>query len=378
MIDSPRLTAVLRALVLGAAVLVVVVAFFGPSEVPRNLAPWTLYVTFWVGIVPVSLLLGPVWGRVNPLRTIYSGLRRVVGPPRAARILPRVGYWPAAVSLLAWAWVELVAPERSDPLRVGVFLAVYAAVHLAAAAVFGLGWFAQGEGFEVYSRFLGRMSPLGRREDGQLVLHSPLNGVAAQPMLPWAAAVVIVLVGSTAFDGLSRTTFWQDGPGLAGETAVRPSTVALAGAVTPVGLLYLTGCALSGVAGRYHEAAARYAHTMIPIAAGYAIAHYFSLLIFDGQTTFILASDPFGTGLNVLGVTGRGVDYTLVSTRTIALVQVGAIVTAHILGVILAHDRAIALAEKTPGGGHPVLSQIPLLAVMVTFTLGALGLLLGG
>ena len=80
----------------------------------------------------------------------------------------------------------------------------------------------------------------------------------------------------------------------------------------------------------------------------------------------------------MLGVTGRGVDYTLVSTRTIALVQVGAIVTAHILGVILAHDRAIALADKTPGGGHPVLSQIPLLAVMVTFTLGALGLLLGG
>lgn len=66
-----------------------------------------------------------------------------------------------------------------------------------------------------------------------------------------------------------------------------------------------------------------YAPSLLPIAVGYAVAHYFSLLMFDGQTTFILASDPFETRLNLLGLTGYGVDYTVVSDRVISLVQVG-------------------------------------------------------
>jgi hypothetical protein len=159
---------------------------------------------------------------------------------------------------------------------------------------------------------------------------------------------------------------------------VLPPTIGLFAAVAVVGALYLAGCWISGRLGRYSRAALTYAPSLIPIAVGYAIAHYFSLLMFDGQTTFVLASDPFATGVNLLGLTGNGVDYSLVSDRVISLVQAGAIVLGHILGVVLAHDRAIVLAKQAPDRGHPVQSQIPLLIVMVTFTLTGLGLLLGG
>jgi hypothetical protein len=97
----------------------------------------------------------------------------------------------------------------------------------------------------------------------------------------------------------------------------------------------------------------------------------------DGQLTYILASDPFNRGWNLFGTAGNAVDYTAVSPRTISLVQVAAIVGGHILGVVLAHDRAVRLA----GPGHRAtarVTQYPLLAVMVTFTLGGLYLLLGG
>ena len=115
-------------------------------------------------------------------------------------------------------------------------------------------------------------------------------------------------------------------------------------------------------------------HTVIPIAAGYAIAHYFSLLLLDGQLTYILASDPFQRGVDLFGTAANAVDYTAVRPRTISVVQVTAIVLGHVLGVVLAHDRAVRLSS----GRTARTSQYPLLLVMVVFTVGGLLLLLGG
>ncbi|MBX6766832.1 MAG: hypothetical protein IRY90_06740 [Actinomadura rubrobrunea] len=65
------------------AVLVVAVAFTGPPPQSADLAPWALYVTFWVGLVPASVLLGPVWRRVNP------GVAAVRARPYLGTVVPR-------------------------------------------------------------------------------------------------------------------------------------------------------------------------------------------------------------------------------------------------------------------------------------------------
>lgn len=123
-----------------------------------------------------------------------------------------------------------------------------------------------------------------------------------------------------------------------------------------------------------------FAHSLVPIAAGYAVAQYFSLLPLDGQQTWILASNPFAQdGVDLFGSYTRRIDYTVVSTRTIALVQVGAIVLGHVLGVVLGHVLGVALAHdravrRTPQ--HALSGQVPLVTVMVAFTVGGLGLLL--
>ena len=94
---------------------------------------------------------------------------------------------------------------------------------------------------------------------------------------------------------------------------------------------------------------------------------------FDGQTTWILASNPLGRdGVDLFGSYGNAVDHTLVSTGQIALVQVAAIVVGHVLGVVLAHDRALVLF---PAGAR--LLQLPLVTAMVVLTVGGLGLLFG-
>lgn len=376
-VDSPVTTAVLRAVALLISLVVLGAALFGSQDPPSNVAPWAFFIQFWVGLVPASLLLGPVWRTVNPLRAVHAGLSRLTGPAPGEDRLERLGYWPGAVALASFAFFELAFPGRSEPRNVGMYLLAYSIVQLMAAMWFGSGWFARGDGFEVYSTLLGRLAPFGRREDGRLVVRNPLNGADGQPMRPGLAAVVVVLVGSTAFDGLSRTQWWQNGPGINGDAASLPQLIALPTMVALVAVLYVGATVLAGRSAGLRDGPLRYAHSVIPIAAGYAIAHYFSLLLLDGQLTWILASDPFDRGWDLFGTIGNAVDYTAVSPRTISLVQVAAIVGGHIVGVVLAHDRAVRLA----GTDHQAtarVSQYPLLAVMVTFTLGGLFLLLGG
>ena len=372
-LDARAVRRGLQAVALAVAVLVTAVALAGPRETDENLAPWALYVTFWVGLVPASLLLGPVWRVVNPLRLLHRGLAVLVPRSPGADRLPRLGLWPAVPSLLVFLWLELVFPARAEPAVVAAFLLCHAAVQLWLALWFGEEWFARGDGFEVYSTLIARLSPWGRRDDGRLVLRSPLANASAAPAERGLAAVVVVLLGSTAFDGLSRTVFWQTGPGAADD--VLSGTLGLLAMIALVGVLYLLGTRLSGrLAGQPREVQPRrYAGTVVPIVLGYTVAHYFSLLALDGQTTWILASNPFGLArVDLFGTYRNAVDLTAVGPDAIALVQVGAVVLGHVLGVTLAHERALLSGRRARAS-----DQLPLVVVMVLFTVGGLGLLFG-
>jgi hypothetical protein len=129
-LDSRALTLTGRAVALLAATSVVGVALTGPPTDQGNLAPWALFVTFWVGLVPASVLFGPVWRRINPLRSLHAALRRSHRP-----YPERLGHWPAAAWLTGFVWYELVAPDRSDPRLVGVLILGYALANLGLALV---------------------------------------------------------------------------------------------------------------------------------------------------------------------------------------------------------------------------------------------------
>ncbi len=369
--DSPAVRRGVQALALAVAGFVTVVALTGPARSDRNLAPWVLYVTFWVGLVPASLLLGPVWRYANPLRLLHALLSRLTGPPPGP-VPERVGMWPAALGLLAFVWVELVYLDRAEPVVVGTVLVLHAVVQLVGALWCGSEWFARGDPFEVYSTLVGRLAPIGRDATGRLVLRNPLRGAATLPQVPGLTAVVVVLIGSTAFDGLSRTTYWTQGPGA--ENDALSGTLGLVGMIALVALLYLLATDLPGrLLGQGQRWSRAFASSLLPIAVGYAVAHYFSLFLLDGQATWILASNPFGTpGVDLFGTYRNTVDYTLVGPALISLVQVGAIVVGHVLGVVLAHDRALVL---TPDAATVL--QVPLVTTMVAFTVGGLALLFG-
>jgi hypothetical protein len=114
-----------------------------------------------------------------------------------------------------------------------------------------------------------------------------------------------------------------------------------------------------------------FVHTLVPIAAVYVLAHYFSLLAFNGQAIAFLFSDPLGRGWDLFGTAGGTIDYGVVGATAIWYVQVGVLVAGHVGGLVLSHDHALALYGRARAA---TTSQYWMLSVMVGFT--TLGLFL--
>jgi hypothetical protein len=151
----------------------------------------------------------------------------------------------------------------------------------------------------------------------------------------------------------------------AGELA---STVGLIGMIGIIGGLYRLGIlGMKSLGGRRtaQELAEKFAHSLIPIAAAYVIAHYFSLLVYQGQALGYLASDPLGTGDDLLGTATLSIDYNVVAANVIWYVQVAALVIGHVAGLMLAHERALIVYRRP---SEATRSQYWMLAVMVGFT----------
>ena len=351
----------------------VMALIFGKDDA-NNPVPYVVYVWLWVGLAALSLIFGPIWAWLNPIRWLHNGLARLARlDPESSMTTWSPGYWPAALGLFAFTWLELIAPDRTTLPVLRVVIGTFVMIDLLGALVFGRGWFARADPFEVWSRLYGSLSPLARRPDRVWVLRSPLHGANAVPLDRGLLATAAVMLGGTAYDGFSSEPRWytfvqsSDLPsellltaGLLGMCLVVATSLHLAAAVSA----RLAGLPVRGLAGQF-------APSLLPIAAGYMVAHYWSLAVFEGQNTLIKLSDPLGIGANWLGTGGLTPSAALLAPTLVATIQVVAIVTGHIMGVVLAHERAVTLFQRRVA----VIGQVPLLVLMVGYTCGGLLLL---
>lgn len=370
---------------LAAFALLVVAGLHGAQDA-RNMAPTLVFVVFWVGVPIASVLAGDVWALLSPWRTTARAARALVR--RRAEIPPPfampawLGRWPAVAGILLFAWLELVYTGRDRPGLLAVLALAYGGTQLVAMASFGIeSWSERGDAFAVLFNLFARLSPWER--DGRRVhVRRPLSGLADLTPAPGTVALLCATIGSTAFDGLTNGGLWRElsqplvkalyHAGLSPLTAqTLTRTLGLALTVLAVAGLYRLGVRGMRAAGGSRDEAAlsmRFVCSLAPIAFGYLLAHYFSLLVFQGQATAHLVSDPFGRGSDLFGTASAGIDYGAVSAATIWYVQVVALVG----GVVVAHDRALGFFGSAR---EALVSQRWMLMVMVTLTCVGLYLL---
>ncbi|WP_406831772.1 hypothetical protein ABEG17_02850 [Pedococcus sp. KACC 23699] len=347
--------------------------FFGKDDA-NNPVPSVVYVWLWVGLAFGSMVFGGFWRLVNPIRWLRRGLLALGRIEEDFSLSEyRLGYWPAAAGLLAFTWLELVAPDNAELLTLWVAILGYIVVGLVLSLLYGPAYLRTGDPFTAWSSLYGTLSPLGRRDDGRWVLRTPLHGPLQLPARPGLLAVTSVMLGSTAYDGFSGETRWYSFVQSSAVPAQVWDTAALVSFCLVVAASLYAAASLSahlaGVSVR--GVATSFASSLIPIAAGYLIAHYWSLWVWEGTNGLAKVSDPLGTGADLLGTAGLTPPAALIAPGFVAGVQVVSIITGHVLGVVLAHERAISLFPRRAA----VVGQLPLLAVMVVYTVGGLTLL---
>jgi hypothetical protein len=374
-VDSTAFRVVLRLVGLFALVYLVVVATRG-KDLLTNPIFGIFYVWIWVGMVPLSVVFGPVWKAISPWRLVNAGLARISGsePDTGVFTYPaRLGMWPAAFGLLAFVWMELIYPHNVDLAPIRLWCAIYLAVMIIGGALFGNTFYANADPFEVYSSLVAKLSVWGRR-DGVLVIRSPLANLDTTGPSVGLLAVVSVLFGSTAFDAFRDSSRWLTFTQSTGVSTYLENNLGLLAFCLAVGAIFWVACISTGVGPEQRRGLLpnEFAFSVVPIIVGYIFAHYLSYLFEIGQQTLIQFSDPFSNGSNVFGTADLSVNYWLSYHPTfLATTKVIAVVIGHVVGVVAAHERAIKLLPKR----HQVTGQLPLLGAMIAFTVGGLFLL---
>jgi hypothetical protein len=376
-------------------VAVVYAGLAGTDSEQDNLAPNVVFVMLWVGVPFASLLLGDVFRLLSPWRAIGRAVGWVGARVSSADAMPeplpypeRVGRWPAMAGIVFFGVCELCWAGGREPQTLALLGLAYLVVALVGMSLYGVEpWTRNADPFGAYFSLFALLAPLARR-DGVLYARVPGTGAVGLDPVPGTAALLLAAIGITAFDGASTGPLFNDiaphlqdffgslgaSKGTALELAFCVGMVFMIAFVSAIYWGAIRGMSLRGLRQPLTRVALgrSLVHTLVPIIAAYVVAHYFSLLAYNGQDIWRLASDPLGDGSDLFGGAGSGIDYSVVSATTIWYLQVAALVTGHVFALVLGHDRALALYEDPREATR---SQIVMLVLMVCFTCLGLWLL---
>jgi hypothetical protein len=375
----------LRLGVLALFVVVILAGLIGEQNPYRNIAPTLVWIVWWVGLAFVTIFVGNLWALVNPWRTIFDGVqwlwRRLGGRGDLGLRLPypeALGVWPAALLLLAFAWIELIYPNAASPAHIACLAIAYSVLSMAGMLACGRDtWLRYGEVFSVVFATFARFAPTEAR-DGHLYLRPFGTGLHDErPVSTSMMAFVLLLLATVLYDGLIGTGEWTAFEGwlltLLPASGARGTMALRSVGLVAMWLIFLgaylgisgTMSALAGGRPGVLDVARGFALTLVPIAIGYHVAHYLVFLLVQGQYIIPLSSDPFGYGWDLFGTAGYRIDIGLVGARFAWYVAVVAIIVGHVMAVYLAHVRAMAIFKTRSAA---LLTQVPLTALMVVYT----------
>jgi hypothetical protein len=364
------------------------------------------WIGIWVGLPIAAVVLGNPWPSLSPFRTTFAGLEwlaRRLGARRLDLGVPYPGWlgrWPAVILLALGVWAELILPGSATATTVAALLVAYTLVTLAGMVVFGqIAWLRNAELFEVELAWFGHIGAIARRSvsrelcDGcgeacrvERCVDCPECATAADDpervaaWRPWIvgltdvtragwsdAAFIVLLLAGVTFDGLQETAFGAtlleallppltDAFGITLLAFLLADTLALALVVAAFGLAFATILWLTRVVGRVERLRPGvYASALLPIAAGYVIAHYLTSVIQGAIWLPALILDP---------LLSLAPDLSGIPVASVWYLSVVAIVGGHVTGIVLAHR--IALRDSA---GRATVAGLPMVGLMIGYTI---------
>ncbi|MCD6074754.1 MAG: hypothetical protein K0Q70_1637, partial [Rhodospirillales bacterium] len=278
-----------------------------------------------------------------------------------------------------FAWLEINWSGSGVPFNVAVALTIFTSITWIGMFVVGRETWARNGGMFVMVFALFARFGIFEMRAGKLHLRPPAVGLLAERPASFSEiAFVILILASVTYDGFTETELFQtlalalfeplQGLGAIAVTLV--STVGLASfpIVFIAAYLIVAACvrAMGDSAVSFERVAGSFVYSLVPIAIAYHLAHYLSLLVFEGQNVAALISDPFGFGWNLFGTADTRVDLTVMNAAFLWFFSVAAIVLGHVAAVYLAHVEAMRLFGTR---GAALRSQIPMLALMIGYTM---------
>ncbi len=303
-----------------------------------------------------------------------------------------LGIWPAVAAYFAFACLELTSGMANRPGIVAISTAAYTALTLAGMIWFGRDeWLDHCEAFTVLFGIVGRFSPLEAERDER-------RRITAVYLRPWGVGLlqpgptgwdrvlfVIVMLSTLAFDGIEATPAWQNF-----NITLEPLWLPLGAwgffAVKTTGLVLLTGAFLlifiafmelvmyfGNRSLDLKATVTAFALTLVPIALVYNAAHNYSYVMVQSQGLIPLLNDPLAKGWHLWSaVAAYRPSFALAQASTVWFAQIVLIVVGHVIAVYLSHLKAV---EKFRTAQRALLSQYPMLVLMVMYTMTSLWIL---
>ena len=357
---------------------VILSGFSGKQSPVENFATNFFWIIFYLGFTYLSALFGNIWPALNPWKTIaewFGNLKPVIPYPK------KISYFPALQFFFLLIWGELLSGGLFvRPKVLSILLLLYSSITFLAVYIFGRVWFKYGEFFSVFFNFVSKVSPFGYSERG-VYLRAPFSSLLGESPKDFSQLFFILfMLSSTAFDGFHSTTVWiRFFLGLIktfGDISTILQTMLLIFSLIFFLMLYLLAIFLMKVLVKTRfsikDLSLKFAPSLIPIAIAYNIAHYYTLLAIQGQSIIPLLSDPFNRGWNLFGTADYTTNVGIIGANFIWNSQVLIIVFGHIAAVFIAHLSALGIFSKRK---ETVLSQLPMLLLMVIYTITGLWIL---
>jgi hypothetical protein len=360
--------------VFGFAMLALAVAtgFLGSDETARNPALFL----FWIGLLLVMVyaqsVVAGIWESVDPFR---FSVGRIFGKGyRPLSVFPRgLRYVPAVLFYYWLIWFELLSyGAGAFPQNIAFVLLGYLLLAYLGAGIFGAdAWLRWGDPFSVLFGTVGKFAPV-ELSHSEIHIQPPAERlVNDEPDGPGLLLFILLILSATAFDGIRETKPWADFfhayPVLVEHYAGATMFIWFFSPFLFLGCfaiaVYLMRL-ITGYAG-YVNLVLKFAFSLVPIAVAYSVAHYFALVVSEGQNLIPVLSDPFGNGSNFFGTAGYAYNPALISASAIWYIQVSSIVIGHIVAAYVAHRIAL---KEFPTRTQVLLGQIPMVALMVLYT----------